>query len=211
MKVRSADEVRVLDSDGFKRRAACLCLRDAHNGNNNNNTLNQHRLRQKEVLLISSAKNWDKWLVPGGGVEPAEDIDAAAERESWEEAGVKGCLIGSLGVFEAGGGNDGKNRTRTHVFLLHVEEMAENWEESAVRRRRWFALDDAIEALRDNKPAQKEYLEKYAGGETNSVSGYRACLGTNISSLRSKTDEESEENQKIHNTLNYLSTRKILP
>ena len=171
MKVRSADEVRVLDSDGFKRRAACLCLRDANN--NTTTTLNQHHVTRKEVLLISSAKNWDKWLVPGGGVEPAEDLDAAAHRESWEEAGVKGCLIGSLGVFEAGGGNDGKNRTRTHVFLLRVEEMAEKWEESAVRRRRWFALEDAIEALRDNKPAQKEYLEKYAGGESNAVSANR--------------------------------------
>ncbi len=42
----------------------------------------------------------DRWVVPGGGIEPSEDTCAAAMREVQEEAGVKGTLGRLLGVFE---------------------------------------------------------------------------------------------------------------
>lgn len=42
----------------------------------------------------------DRWVVPGGGVEPLEDPENAAKREILEEAGVRGELGRYLGVFE---------------------------------------------------------------------------------------------------------------
>lgn len=159
MKNRSPDEVRVLDSDGYKRRAACLCIRDVNASSNSRNNVGVTFAQQhqpKEILLISSTKKPDVWLVPGGGVDPNEDIAVAATRESFEEAGVKGRLDGFVGVFETSKGT----LTRTHVFKLVVEEMAEAWLEST-RKRKWFPLEEARQLLQAIRPAQKEYLDKY--------------------------------------------------
>jgi 8-oxo-dGTP pyrophosphatase MutT (NUDIX family) len=53
-----------------------------------------------KVLLISSTRNTNCWIIPGGGIEFNEDPEVAAEREVFEEAGVKGFLGRSLGIFE---------------------------------------------------------------------------------------------------------------
>jgi len=42
----------------------------------------------------------DRWIVPGGGVEPDESHTVAAIREVVEEAGVRGKIDRCLGVFE---------------------------------------------------------------------------------------------------------------
>jgi 8-oxo-dGTP pyrophosphatase MutT (NUDIX family) len=42
----------------------------------------------------------ERWIVPGGSVEPEEDSSMAAMREVEEEAGVRGNLDGIIGVFE---------------------------------------------------------------------------------------------------------------
>ena len=149
--------------------------------NKNDNSLNSHhvvnqlyhqQLPKKEILLISSSKNKDKWLVPGGGVDPGEDVDHAAVREALEEAGVKGRLDGLLGVFETAVGP----LTRTHVFRLDVEEEVTDgaWAESNVRSRKWFSLEEAKIAL--HKPQHKEYLERYE--LTQSKSGTMSMITT---------------------------------
>lgn len=51
-------------------------------------------------MLVTSSRNTDKWIVPGGGLEPDEDSDKAAVREVMEEAGVRGVLGRFLGTFE---------------------------------------------------------------------------------------------------------------
>lgn len=38
-----------------------------------------------QVLLVSSSRHPDKWIVPGGGMEPQENPDDAAVREVCEE------------------------------------------------------------------------------------------------------------------------------
>ena len=53
-----------------------------------------------KVLLISSSRNLDNWIVPGGGIEDNENPEEAAKREVYEEAGVQGRLGRLLGVFE---------------------------------------------------------------------------------------------------------------
>ena len=49
---------------------------------------------------MSGSKVPERWVVPGGGIEPSEDTCVAALREVQEEAGVKGTLGRLLGVFE---------------------------------------------------------------------------------------------------------------
>lgn len=38
-----------------------------------------------QVLLVSSSRHPDKWIVPGGGMEPEEEPNVAAVREVCEE------------------------------------------------------------------------------------------------------------------------------
>lgn len=38
-----------------------------------------------QVLLVSSSRHPDRWIVPGGGMEPEEEPNVAAVREVCEE------------------------------------------------------------------------------------------------------------------------------
>ena len=51
-------------------------------------------------MLVTSSKDREKYVVPGGGIEPQEEAKATAEREALEEAGVRGDLGRFIGTFE---------------------------------------------------------------------------------------------------------------
>lgn len=53
-----------------------------------------------QVLLVTSSRRPELWIVPGGGVEPDEEPAVTAVREVLEEAGVIGTLGRCLGTFE---------------------------------------------------------------------------------------------------------------
>ncbi|XP_031567829.1 diphosphoinositol polyphosphate phosphohydrolase 1-like [Actinia tenebrosa] len=135
-----SNSVRTYDEEGYVQRAGCLCFKTEE---------------EQEVLLVSSSRHPDRWVVPAGGIEPGEDSRETAIREVQEEAGVKGNLGRFLGVFQ----ND-LSRTRTWVFVLIVTEQLETWEESRNgRKRSWFPVDKANEML-SAKPVQQRYLVK---------------------------------------------------
>ncbi|XP_076840955.1 nudix (nucleoside diphosphate linked moiety X)-type motif 4a isoform X1 [Brachyhypopomus gauderio] len=140
-----AHQTRTYDGEGFKKRAACLCFKND---------------REDEVLLVSSSRHPDHWIVPGGGMEPEEEPDGAAVREVFEEAGVRGILGRLLGVFEQN--QDSKHRT--YVYVLTVTETLEDWEDSVNigRKRKWFKIDEAIRVLQCHKPVHAEYLRRLA-------------------------------------------------
>lgn len=149
MKLKS-NQTRTYDGDGYKKRAACLCFRNE---------------TEQEVLLVSSSRYPDKWIVPGGGMEPEEEPNVAAAREVCEEAGVKGTLGRLVGIFE---NRDRKHRT--YVYVLIVTEVLEDWEDSVNigRKREWFKIEDAIEVLQCHKPVQATYFEALQEGCVNS-------------------------------------------
>uniref|UniRef100_A0A8L2Q5G6 diphosphoinositol-polyphosphate diphosphatase n=1 Tax=Rattus norvegicus TaxID=10116 RepID=A0A8L2Q5G6_RAT len=155
------NQTRTYDREGFKKRAACLCFRSE---------------QEDEVLLVSSSRYPDQWIVPGGGVEPEEEPGGAAAREVYEEvrgdclgvlqdgllvlcqAGVKGKLGRLLGIFE----QNQDRKHRTYVYVLTVTEILEDWEDSVNigRKREWFKVEDAIKVLQCHKPVHAEYLER---------------------------------------------------
>ncbi|XP_032895310.1 diphosphoinositol polyphosphate phosphohydrolase 2 [Amblyraja radiata] len=141
MKIKD-NQTRTYDGEGYKKRAACLCFKND---------------REEEVLLVSSSRHPDQWIVPGGGMEPDEEPGSAAVREVHEEAGVTGKLGRLLGIFE---NRDRKHRT--YVYILIVTEILEDWEDSVNigRKREWFKVEDAIKILQCHKPVHAEYLEK---------------------------------------------------
>ncbi|XP_053943385.1 diphosphoinositol polyphosphate phosphohydrolase 1 isoform X1 [Cuculus canorus] len=114
-----------------------------------------------KVLLVSSSRHPDRWIVPGGGMEPEEEPNVAAVREVCEEAGVKGTLGRLVGIFE---NRDRKHRT--YVYVLIVTEVLEDWEDSVNigRKREWFKIEDAIKVLQYHKPVQASYFETLRQG-----------------------------------------------
>ncbi|XP_078803441.1 diphosphoinositol polyphosphate phosphohydrolase 1 isoform X2 [Oryzias latipes] len=108
------------------------------------------------VLLVSSSRHPDKWIVPGGGMEPEEEPNVAAAREVCEEAGVKGTLGRLVGIFE-----NRERKHRTYVYVLIVTEVLEDWEDSVNigRKREWFKINDAIQVLQCHKPVQATYFK----------------------------------------------------
>ncbi|XP_012284864.1 diphosphoinositol polyphosphate phosphohydrolase 1 [Orussus abietinus] len=134
------NSIRIYDSDGYKRRAACICVR---------NDL------EEEVLLVTSSRRPDNWVVPGGGVEPEEEPAVTALREVREEAGVLGQLGRCLGIFESV-----EQKHRTQVWVMRVTEELPEWEDSRAigRKRKWFSIPEALFQLAQFKPVQSSYL-----------------------------------------------------
>ncbi|XP_034019417.1 diphosphoinositol polyphosphate phosphohydrolase NUDT4B [Thalassophryne amazonica] len=144
------NQTRTYDGEGFRKRAACLCFKNE---------------REEEVLLISSSRYPDQWIVPGGGMEPEEEPSGAAVREVLEEAGVKGKLGRLLGVFE----HNQDRKHRTYVYVLTVTETLDAWEDSVNigRKREWFTVEEAIKVLQIHKPIHAEYLRRLSCSPTN--------------------------------------------
>ncbi|KAM6232691.1 diphosphoinositol polyphosphate phosphohydrolase 1 isoform 1-T1 [Spheniscus humboldti] len=132
----------------------------------------------RKVLLVSSSRHPDRWIVPGGGMEPEEEPNVAAVREVCEEAGVKGTLGRLVGIFE---NRDRKHRT--YVYVLIVTEVLEDWEDSVNigRKREWFKIEDAIKVLQYHKPVQASYFETLRQG----------CLANNGTPVMTTTYSES--------------------
>ncbi|KAM4646053.1 diphosphoinositol polyphosphate phosphohydrolase 1 isoform 3-T4 [Amazona ochrocephala] len=147
MKLKS-NQTRTYDGDGYKKRAACLCFRSES---------------EEEVLLVSSSRHPDRWIVPGGGMEPEEEPNVAAVREVCEE------------------NRDRKHRT--YVYVLIVTEVLEDWEDSVNigRKREWFKIEDAIKVLQYHKPVQASYFETLRQG----------CLANNGTPVMTTTYSES--------------------
>jgi len=124
-----------------------------------------------ELLLVSSSRNRSVWVLPKGGWETDEDQHSGAQRETWEEAGVRGTIHagGYVGQFEyvsskksppragnleaessapAADGAYSPNQVFAHIHVLDVHEEAARWPEEAVRDRKWFTFDEAMDACR---------------------------------------------------------------
>ncbi|XP_065323892.1 diphosphoinositol polyphosphate phosphohydrolase 1-like [Gordionus sp. m RMFG-2023] len=133
-------QTRIYDKEGFRKRAACVCVRNDS---------------ESEVLLVTSSRSPDHWVVPGGGLEPHEDPESAASREALEEAGIRGQLGRCLGVFE-----NSERKHRTFVYVFMVKEELPYWEEALKigRRRKWFSVREAKHVLDLYRPLQTVYL-----------------------------------------------------
>ena len=113
------------------------------------------------VLLVTS-RSGAGLVFPKGGWETDESCEAAAARETVEEAGVRGDLEPEpLGTFHfasskkeqssnnnRSGREERKKSSAATMFALRVREELTEWPESAQRCRVWLSPGDALAACK---------------------------------------------------------------
>lgn len=88
------------------------------------------------------------WSMPKGHVEPGEGQAATAEREIWEETGIRGTVIGELGVIDYWFVSDGVRIHKTvHHHLLRYADGDLNDEDPEVTEVAWIPAAELIEHL----------------------------------------------------------------
>ncbi|HYC76881.1 MAG TPA: NUDIX domain-containing protein [Planctomycetota bacterium] len=88
-----------------------------------------------EVLLVTSRSQPDRWIFPKGTAELGESIETTAVREIEEESGVRGEVVGKLGVV--------RRPAQIITYFLFRFEARVGWEERSFRARKWVPLDEA--------------------------------------------------------------------
>jgi 8-oxo-dGTP pyrophosphatase MutT (NUDIX family) len=97
------------------------------------------------VLLVTS-RDTGRWVLPKGWPMRNRSVAGSAEREAWEEAGVRGKLGSeSIGFYHY---TKRIERARSipcivKVFPLEVTARLKNYPEIGQRKARWFAPEKA--------------------------------------------------------------------
>jgi ADP-ribose pyrophosphatase YjhB (NUDIX family) len=94
------------------------------------------------ILLVRAKKDPTLWVLPKGHIEPGESPADAALRETREEAGVEGELVGPVGApleFQSG-------REWVSVQYFLIRTTAESAETDG-RLKHWFPFEQAVSAL----------------------------------------------------------------
>lgn len=88
------------------------------------------------------------WSMPKGHVEEDEDRAATAEREVWEETGVRGEVFADLGTIDYWFVSDGVRIHKTvHHHLLRFVDGVLNDEDPEVTEVSWIPVSKLIEHL----------------------------------------------------------------
>jgi 8-oxo-dGTP pyrophosphatase MutT (NUDIX family) len=93
------------------------------------------------ILLVSSKKEPGHWIFPKGHVERGETAAEAALRETEEEAGVTGELLGPAGELEF---DWGRRHYRVEYFLIRA---ASETSRTDGRSKVWLPFADALARL----------------------------------------------------------------
>lgn len=84
-------------------------------------------MREEKIMLIKRSDN-GLWAVPGGLAEVGETLAEAAQRELWEETGLRGQVTKLLGIFDSR-----LWYSKTKVHLYQAIFLAETTDDSTPR------------------------------------------------------------------------------
>ena len=104
-------------------------------------------VNRRDEIFVCHTTGTARWDLPKGLADPAEDPRDAAVREAWEEAGLKGRLIGDVGIYEYEKWN---TTFAVAVYLMEVLEQHDEWQEAGLRERRWTSFSEATSLLRSH-------------------------------------------------------------
>ena len=116
-----------------------------------------YQIQDDEVrICLISLRSQAGWGFPKGLVDPPESLPEAALREAFEEAGIRGHLVGvPLGSYSYV--KRGVNLDVT-VFLMRITEVVKHWPERRVRERQFCTVAQARALL--TVPGQLQLLER---------------------------------------------------
>jgi 8-oxo-dGTP pyrophosphatase MutT (NUDIX family) len=115
----------------------------------------RHGTQGLEVLLITS-RDTGRWVIPRGGIEKDFTAAQTAEREAYEEAGVKGTISATpLGTFTYNKRlrNGAFNPATVEVYAMYVEKELKKWPEQAERRLKWMSVQEAARSVEEQEMA----------------------------------------------------------
>ncbi|KAG8967782.1 hypothetical protein FRC03_009331 [Tulasnella sp. 419] len=94
-----------------------------------------------KVLMITSRKRSERWVLPKGGWERTDlSLEAAAMREALEEAGVHGKITRFVVTIPTAS-------VTYHVYEMDVTSLEEVWLECHERTREWVDYHEAVRRL----------------------------------------------------------------
>jgi 8-oxo-dGTP pyrophosphatase MutT (NUDIX family) len=94
-----------------------------------------YRERDGCVHVLFVRSNSGRWIIPKGHSEPGESTFQTAQREAWEEAGVRGEISEvPYAMFDHVRADGGQ---RVIVHTLRVLETLPAWPEKASRQQMW--------------------------------------------------------------------------
>ncbi len=114
------------------------------------------------VLLVKvERKGGDVWVLPKGLVEKEESPEETAKRESKEETGVEGELVGKIGDVSYWY-VDKEEGVRYHkkvcFYLFRYASGSPEEHDWEVKEAKWFPIDSAISLIA--YPTEREIVEK---------------------------------------------------
>ncbi|WP_131193741.1 NUDIX hydrolase [Lichenihabitans psoromatis] len=105
-----------------------------------------------EVMLVTS-RDTGRWIVPKGWPIAKLKPRQVAAREAWEEAGLKGRIVGTkaLGRFRYMKAIEDEQPIECELtlFALQVSKQSKSWPERRQRKTEWFGVDAAIALASD--------------------------------------------------------------
>src|SRR5678816_1936962 len=106
------------------------------------------RNRQALEVCLIRQKGSKRWGIPKGIVDPGDTHEQTALNEAWEEAGLKGRLLGdAIGTYEY---DKWYTTFMVAVYVMEVLEQHDEWQESVIRERRWTSFGEAASLLMDH-------------------------------------------------------------
>ena len=102
----------------------------------------------KVQVLLMTSRDTGRWIIPKGNINGSATPAKAAEKEAYEEAGVKGTITSSvpLGIYTYFKTlASGETRAATvEVYLLRVKQRLKKWPEKGERKLSWLSTKEAV-------------------------------------------------------------------
>jgi 8-oxo-dGTP pyrophosphatase MutT (NUDIX family) len=143
---RIVTDVRLMFRRPVRMQCAALCYRF------------KKKSAAPEMLLITS-RDTGRWVIPKGWPMEGKMCHQAAEREAYEEAGVKGETgADRIGFYMYDKGMDQglKVQCMVQVYPLVVLDMLKSFPEKGSRKIEWFSFEEA--AKRVAEPMLKDLI-----------------------------------------------------
>lgn len=129
--------------------------------------------RPRAAVLIGRTNRRGRleWVLPKGHVEPGESYAQTAEREVFEETGLRATTVMSLGTLEYWFSTDGRRIHKTvHHFVMQHQGGTMSTADREVTRVAWVSLGALAARLRyASERALVSQLEAVLAGEPATV------------------------------------------